>query len=330
MPKKLSDNLYYLSFILIAILGIVFLRLVKIYDIFCTIFGIIFPILFGYIFAWLLYPLSKRLNKKVDRRVSIVLIVLAFLLFYVLIIWKLIPIFLDNIGNLFDIFNVYQDKLAGYPFLEGIKNLKSLDIDVILDSCGNIISWLIEFVLVHIFGFYILYDYESINAFLRSMVPIKYKRIVLEYVRKMSLNMRIYIKGTLLDTAILFIISSFLYLVIGLEYPILLAGFSAITNIIPFVGPYIGGIPAVLVGLSKSIKLGLVTLGCIIFAQTVESNIINPMIMSKCIKVNPILIIISLSIMGKFFGLLGMLFAVPVIIIFKLTYEFVKKYKKVT
>ncbi len=330
MPKKLSDNLYYLSWLLIALLGIVLFRLIKIYDIFCTVLGIVFPVIFGYIFAWILYPVMRRLEKRLNKKVAIVLIVSIFLAFYLLIIWKLIPIFLKNTSNLMTVIEEYQTRLAKYPFLEGIKNIKTLDIDTIISSCGNLIAWVAEFVLVHIFGFYILYAYDSVNSFLRSLIPLKYKRTVLEYVRKMSTNMRIYIKGTLLDTAILFAISVVLYMIIGLEYPFILAGFSAITNIIPFVGPYIGGIPAVLVGLGTSMNLGLITLGVIVFAQTIESNIINPMIMSKCIKVNPILIIISLSIMGKFLGLLGMIFAVPVIIIFKLTYESVQKYKKLS
>ncbi len=328
MPKKLLDNLYYLSWLIIALLAIFLFRLIKIYDIFCTFFKIVFPVIFGYIFAWILKPLMTKLERKLNRKISIVLIVLTFIVFYFLIIWKLIPIFLENASSLLSMIEEYQTKLSEYPFLEGLKDVKTIDINTLLSSCGNLISWLIEFVLIHIFGFYMLYTYDSINSFLRSLIPQKYKRIVLEYVRKMSINMRIYIKGTLLDTLILFIISSILYLIIGLDYAIILAGFSAITNVIPFVGPYIGGIPAVLVGLGTSVDLGLVTLGVIIFAQTIESNIINPMIMSKCIKVNPILIIISLSIMGKFAGLLGMIFAVPIIIIFKLTYEFTKKYKK--
>lgn len=328
MSKKLNDNLYYLSWLLIALLGIVLFRLVKIYDIFCTFLGIVFPVIFGYIFAWILKPLMTKLERKLDRRISIVFIVLIFLAFYFLIVWKLIPIFLENVTSLIEMIGEYRNRLAEYPFLESLKEIKTLDLNTILDSCGNLIAWVVEFFLVHIFGFYMLYTYDSINSFLRSLIPQKHKRTVLEYVRKMSTNMRIYIKGTLLDTLILFIISSILYLIIGLKYPIILAGFSAITNVIPFVGPYIGGIPAVLVGLGMSTNLGLITLGVIIFAQTVESNIINPMIMSKCIKVNPILIIVSLSVMGKFFGLFGMIFAVPVIIIFKLTYEFLRKYRK--
>lgn len=329
MPKKLSDNLYYLSWILIFILFLVAVRLVKLYDIFCSLLKIVAPILFGYIFAWILFPLYKKINKKIDRRLSFALLIVFFIGLYALIIWKFLPILVDNFSNIVDLLKTYIDKFSEYPFLENLKGYSKVDVDVIINSCSNLISFIIEFALIHIFGFYILYSYDNVNAFLRSLIPSKFKKITLEYIRKLSSNMRFYIKGTIIDTLILFGISIVLYWAIGLEYPVIIALFSAITNIIPFVGPYIGGIPAVIIGLSTSLNLGLVTVGVIVFAQTLESNIINPMIMSKCIKVNPLLIMISLTIMGSFFGVFGMIFAVPIIIIFKITLEFVKKYKKV-
>lgn len=330
MQNKLYKNLYYLSYVVLAILIIFFFRLVKIYDIFCIFLSIILPVLFGYIFAWILFPIYEKLNKKIDKRLSILIFISCFILLYALIIWKLIPIFISNGKNLIDILSSYIDKFSEISFLSNLKSYTNFDLDVIIESCSNLVSAALMFCLIHIFGFYLLYSYESVNSFLRSIIPKKYKRITLEYIRKLSFNMRFFIKGTLLDTFILFVISSILYALIGLKYPIMLAFFSAITNIIPFIGPYIGGIPAVMVGLGTSMKLGIITTIVIIFAQTIESNIINPMIMSKCISVNPILIIISLTIMGKFFGLFGMIFAVPTIIILKLSYEFYQKYKKVT
>ncbi len=172
-----------------------------------------------------------------------------------------------------------------------------------------------------------LYNYDTIKSYVKGLIPKKKLKLITDYTNKLSLNMRVYLRGTLIDTGILFVISFLLYLLIGLDYPFILALFSALTNIIPFIGPYIGGIPAVLVGLSGSLNLGIITLAVIIFAQTVESNFINPMIMSKCIKINPLLIVIALSIMGKFLGVIGMVFAVPILIVIKLTIEFIKKYK---
>lgn len=264
-----------------------------------------------------------------DGRLGLAIIIAVTVAIYCLLIWFLLPIVIENASSIIGTINSFLSDLSEYSFLEGLKNYNHLDVEILINSCNNLISFFGIFALVHIFGFYMLYNYDYINAFLRRLIPMKYRRITLEYVRKLSTNMRFFIKGTLIDTFILFVISSILYTAIGLKYSIFLAVLSAITNIIPFVGPYIGGIPAVLVGFMSSTELGLLTLACVVFAQTVESNFINPYIMSKCIKVNPLLIVISLTLMGKFFGLFGMVFAVPMIITLKLTYEFLKKYKKI-
>ena len=257
-----------------------------------------------------------------------VILITIMLCLYGLLVWYLLPIVMNNVGNLLNVIENFIEKLSNLPFFDGLKGRFSPDVDALLESCNNLISFLGIFALIHIFGFYLLYNFDVVNGHLRHLIPVKYRRITLEYVRKMSLNMRLYIKGTLIDTTILFVISSVLYTIIGLKYAIFLAVLSAVTNIIPFIGPYIGGIPAVLVGLSVSTELGVATLVCVILAQTVESNIINPLIMAKCIKVNPLFIVIALTIMGKFAGLLGMVFAVPSVIILKITCEFLQKYKE--
>lgn len=329
MPVKLKKNLVILSYLFIALLAIFLLRILKIYDIFCYVLKIVSPIIFGFIFSWILYPVFKRLERKFGKFWSCGILISIFLLVYALMIWKLIPVVLKNTSNLLKVIESYIEKFSKYPLLGEIKNYRTLDMDVLVSSCSGIISVVSTIVLVHIFGFYMLYNYELVTSFLKSCIPKKYKKIVLEYINKLSTNMRMYIRGTLLDTLMLFIISSILYIIIGIKYPIMLASISAFTNIIPFIGPYIGGAVAVLIALGQSVKLAIVTVVVIIFAQTVESNIINPMIMSKCIKINPLLIVIALTIMGSIFGLLGMIFAVPVLIILKLTIEFLKKYKKI-
>lgn len=327
MTNKLKRNLYILSLLLIIILGFYVIKLFKIYRFCSIIFSIILPLVFGFIFAWIINPLYKKMNKRFNKRMSIFMLIVLFAGFYGIIIWKFIPLIYLNIGNLTNSIADIIGHISEYSFLEGLEKYKNIDIGVVIDSCSNVLEYLCIFLLSHVFGFYILYTYENIRDSIGALVPKRYFDIYLEYIEKVSKNMRLYLKGTLLDTLILFVVSSVVYFFLGLKYPIILAAFSSITNIIPFVGPYIGGVPAVIMGISNSLRLGVITGVCILIIQTIESNVINPMIMSQCVKVNPILILIILSIMGKFFGLLGMIFAVPTLILIKLTIPFIKKYK---
>lgn len=333
MTNKLKKNLYILSSLLIVILVLYLFKLLKMFHLLCLIFDIALPVVFGYILAWILFPLFKILNNKLNSKLSLSIIIASFIVIYGLILMYVFPMITGNIRSLTNIFTDLIDKVSKYPYLKDLENLKNIDVNVLIDSCTNIASYISIFAFSHVFGFYILFTYENINDFFKNLIPKKYKNFYSDYTKEVSINMRQYLKGTLIDTLILFVASSIIYFLLGLKYPILLALFSAVTNIIPFVGPYIGGIPAVLMGLTSSLNLGLITLAAIVIVQIFESNLVNPMIMSKCIKINPIVIIIALSIMGKLFGLIGMIFAVPALILIKITIPFIEmkklKFKKV-
>ena len=328
MSKKLSNALYYLSLLASAILIILLFRLIKVYDILCIIFDLTLPIFLGFSLAWLLNPIFKKLNKKIDKRVSILLIILLLIFVYSLIIMRFIPIFKGEIGNILDIIDILKGKAKEMPFIDLKETNFNLKLEDILASCGGIVNIVINFALIHIFGFYILYNYDIVIKFLKSLIPKKYTDITLKFTKKLSINMRLFIKGTLIDSSILFLLALILFTIFGFKYSLIIAFFISITNIIPFIGPYIGGIPAVLLGLSISIKKGIIALLIVIACQLIESNIVNPIIMSKVTKINPLIIIIAITFIGKFLGLLGMAFAVPILIFLKILYEFILKWKK--
>ena len=135
-------------------------------------------------------------------------------------------------------------------------------------------------------------------------------------------NLRVFVKGTLLDTVILFIMSLITFSISKMPYALLFAIFTSITNVIPFIGPYIGGVPAVLVSLSVSMRLGIIVLIEVMILQFIESSFIHPYIMSKGLKINPIIILIGLIVFGYFFGIIGMLISTPLISVIKSIYEY--------
>ena len=110
-----------------------------------------------------------------------------------------------------------------------------------------------------------------------------------------------------------FVISSICFAIAGLKAPLLFGLFCGITNVIPYAGPYIGGAPAVIVALSQSPKIGIVVLISIIVIQTLEGNLIQPLIMSKSARLHPVTVIIGLLVFGHFFGIIGMAISTPVI-----------------
>ena len=164
-------------------------------------------------------------------------------------------------------------------------------------------------------AFFFLTNHEETTRFISKRVP---SRLSLE----ITSNLRVFVKGTLLDTVILFIMSLITFSISKMPYALLFAIFTSITNVIPFIGPYIGGVPAVLVSLSVSMRLGIIVLIEVMILQFIESSFIHPYIMSKGLKINPIIILIGLIVFGYFFGIIGMLISTPLISVIKSVYEY--------
>ena len=122
-----------------------------------------------------------------------------------------------------------------------------------------------------------------------------------------------YVHGTLIIMFLLFICQSVGFTIAGLKAPLVFGLFCAITNIIPYFGPYIGGIPAVIVGFTMRPLTGICCLISVIICQFLESYFLNPVVMSKTMKLHPVTIMIGLLIFGHFFGILGMILSTPII-----------------
>lgn len=325
MNKNISKALYYLIILIIIILLIVLLGLIKAYDVLCCILDIVVPIFFGYVFAWLLKPIYDKIKKKIrSKKISFVLVIMFIILIYASLVLILVPLFVNEFANFINTITSYIESIKNMPFIDAKDENMALSLNTIINSCGGVVSIVVNFALINMFGFYILYNYELVYLFIKNIIPIKFRRTFRTFSDEISRNMRAFVKGTLIDTFAMFGMTLILFLLFDLKYSILLALFVAVTNIIPFIGPYIGGIPAVIVGFSTSINEGIAAIIIVVVCQLIESNVINPLIMSRVTKINPLILVIAITIIGKFFGILGMAFSVPILIFIKISFEFYK------
>ena len=137
-----------------------------------------------------------------------------------------------------------------------------------------------------------------------------------------------FVQGTLFISFIVFIITSIFFALIGLPSPMLFGLICGITNIIPYIGPWIGGAIATIVGFTVSPLVGILTIVIAFAAQQVDGIILQPLIMSKTMKLHPVTIMVGLLVFGYFFSVIGMIIATPTIAVLKiLVVEFNNKYK---
>ena len=314
-----KNYLNVLTILLIFLVSLYIIRMLKLTGICCMILSILSPLFFGYILSWIIKPIVDKI--KFNRVVTTIIIYLIFIGIITLILFNLIPLILTETKRIIPIIRYYINHnriiLKIYESLN-IKNILTTNIKTMNDCLNNIFGVTLNIIYSLIFGFYFLIRKDSFDYF--KFIPRKLRNNI-------SRDLRLYIKSILLDTLFMFIILSISFKIIGLSSPYIFALFCAITNIIPYIGPYIGGVPAVLIGLTKSLKVGIIVTITIILVQTIENNIIQPLIVSKNVNLNPILILIGVIIFSHFFGILGMIISTPIVLIVRNVIEFYKKNK---
>ena len=187
----------------------------------------------------------------------------------------------------------------------------------------SIISGGVSFVLGLMIGFYLLYDFEKANTMLYEIIPISWQDGYKELTHRINTSLRNYIQGVLTVMMLVFITQLVGLTIAGMESPMLFAIFCAVTDIIPYFGPYIGAIPAIIVGFTISPITGICVIISILVVQLLENNFYQPIIMGHTMKLHPVTIMVGLLVFEHFFGILGMVIATPCIACIKVILVFV-------
>ncbi len=312
-----------------------------------TILLVCSPLFIGFVIAWLFNPIVTNLNKLgVNRILGSILVYSILILILVVFFWALIPTIVDQFNDLIKVIpNIIDEtKKIANSFFDNFDKIERLDLTEVKNNLFDTVESLAKNVTINlpntffsvvstffsgastflislIIGFYMLLNFDETTKHFLSLVPGSRRDEFKNLINEISIQLYRYVKGVLIIATGIFIICSLGFFLAGLKAPLLFGLFCAITNIIPYIGPYIGGIPAVLVGFSESTMTGTLTLIIILVVQLIESNVLQPIIMSKTMKLHPVSIIIGLILFGYFFGILGMVLATPTIALLKILYK---------
>ena len=167
---------------------------------------------------------------------------------------------------------------------------------------------------------FLSFDFDKFQDAIKFRIPSKLKKPVLYYFENFLPFIHKYFLGILIDSIFIFIISIIGFSVIGIDYTLVISIFIAFTNLIPIIGPYIGGIPAAIIGFSVSSSLGISAIIVVVLVQFIESNFIQPLILKNVISLHPLEGILGISLFGSLFGVIGMIFSPILIVSIKLLF----------
>ncbi|MFC4099667.1 AI-2E family transporter [Paenibacillus xanthanilyticus] len=220
-------------------------------------------------------------------------------------------------------FKTLQDKATQYA--DVAVKLVSTNITALFGFVANLVllAVVIPFVL-----YYFLKDGEKMSGGFLKVLPVKNQALARKLLSEMDQTIATYVRGQITVAICVGLLLLIGYLIIGIDYAVLLALAAMLTNVIPYIGAFIAAVPAVLVASVDSPMMIVKVLIVTLVAQQIEGNLISPQIMGKQLEIHPLTIILLLLVAGTLVGPLGLLLAVPIYAIVKIIvvqiYRFIK------
>jgi predicted PurR-regulated permease PerM len=228
--------------------------------------------------------------------------------------------------------------LSDYGLLKGtpdefIKELEGDVLDLAKSVGRNILGGLLGFVsgtvslVLSLFGVlfvavYLLANVRGIKFTYLMAVPKRYRRDAAELWESEGISLSRYLSGLGLDMAIQGAISTVGLFLLNVPYALLLGTWVALTAIIPYLGAWLGAIPAVVVALTISPGKAVLTALLYLIIQQIEGNVLQPRIQGQALNMPSILIFLGVIAGAEIAGFLGILFAVPTMAVLKVLFDF--------
>ncbi|NLI68872.1 MAG: AI-2E family transporter [Bacilli bacterium] len=304
---------------------------------------IAFPFLAAILISYLLYPLLNKLTDALNmhRSSAIVVIFLSFFGTGSFLIYKSFPVFfrelqefsaqIPELIEMYEaiIFSVYEST-SYLP--EGVQQQIDRIIDEIeltlehyiqqiIDSFVHSFDYMVSFIMIPILVFYLLKDFPKIKDYCLTFLPKKHKTTFERILFAIHEAFATYIRGQLILSFFIFLLTFLLYNFIDLNYAFLLSMFSGIMNIIPYFGPIIGTTPAVVVAMATSWNSVIYVIIIGIIVQIAEGTLLSPYIMGKTAKLHPIAIIFILLVSSELGGIAAMIISIPLVMIIRSVYQ---------
>ena len=292
------------------------------------------PFLIAGILFYLCRPLIQMLEKvRVPRTIAILLIFLVIIALLTLVVSFIGPIVQDQFARLID--NIpkmiatiqegityWQEnqefvKDAVHDIGSRLQGIASTTGVLIGNFLSNVFSFVFALVVVPFILFYLLKEREQFAPGLLRFFPRSKEYEIRQVLGDMDRALASYIQGQLFVSTCVGIMLLIGYVIIRLDYALLLALFAMVMNVIPFLGPFLATVPAVVVAWFQDPIMVLYVLIVMIIAQQIESNLISPQVMGRALNVHPLTIILLILVGGNLAGILGMILIIPTYAVLK-------------
>lgn len=291
----------------------------------------------------------RLLSRIVPRGIAILLTLTTLVVLLTVAIFVAIPVLINQISGLIEEIPSLADE--GDEFLRDVlrpfqeRGMVSEDSDAVIDDlrtgaierASQVAEGFLDNLLgavtgifdlvVKTFGIvfvaiYLLIDARRMKAAVIRTAPPRYRRDAQILWEDFGASLSRYLGGLAISLLLQGILSGLALWAIGVPYPLLLGLWVSMTAIIPYLGAYLGAIPAVILGFYQSTTIGILTIVLYIVIQQLESNVLTPRIQGQAVRVHPILVLLTVIALSEIDGLRGAVFAVPLLAVIRVLFDF--------
>src|SRR5215208_3006200 len=176
---------------------------------------------------------------------------------------------------------------------------------------------------------YLLVDVRKAKAAFLKVAPTRYRHDARDLWEAFGSSLSRYLGGLVFVVMIQGVLAAAALYFLGVRYAILLGAWVSVTAIIPYLGAFLGGIPAVLVALvfgssvfESNMTTAILTVVAYVLIQQFEGNFLTPRIQGQALNVHPIVVLLAVIAGGELAGLAGIIFAVPTLAVFRVLFDF--------
>lgn len=337
--RKHKSKLFIILSILITVIFI------SLYLFNSSIKEIVNIIFISFSLSYVLNPAKEFLmtKLKVNKRTSSLIIILIVVGLIIGGITVMLPSFVDeltSVGDVFDNVEKFYNNIADKFNLNSIPGINSIYNSIVEKGNGlltsvsdNLLDYILEasskilsLAVIPIIIYYFMCDGDRLFSRMMLILPTNKREVAQNIVMDINKVLKRYISGQLYLCGIIGILTFILLLSLQIKFPLWIAIFNALFNIIPYFGPIFGMMPAVIVALMISPAKALWVLIGMILIQQIEGNILSPKITGDSIEMHPFVIIVLLLIGDKFGGFIGMIVVVPIAVVIKVLYDDINYY----
>jgi len=307
-------------------------------------------IIVSIILAYLFNPIVDYFEKyNIKRTLGILFLYIVILGTVFAISFSIIPRLGKELGGLLAVTSTYIKEISEFlnnlydkyysrvdyipPIMKSIEEVVFQNIDKLqgilvnnisrfIDGLAGAFSKIISFILAPILTFYFLRDKDYFKNILFLTIPKSKRQDAKELLLQIDRALGQFIRGRLILAVYVGIATTILLLILNVNFAIVIGLITGIADIIPYFGPFLGFIPAVIFALLDSPVKGFWIGVAFVVIQWVENNVLAPKIIGDSIGLHPITVLLSLIIAGGMFGVMGMIFSVPAVAIIKILMGF--------